>query len=63
LYIGLLEVPMEIIIGKQNWMSMGVSAGLAAWFQNIRAPFAHTFLGSGLFVGGIGLYMNRGTNE
>ena len=41
-------------------MSMGAACGMAAWLQNIRAPFIPTFAGSGLFVGGIGLYMNMG---
>jgi hypothetical protein len=53
---------MEIIVGKQNWMTMFCSAGLAAWFQNIRAPFLVTFAGSGAFVGGIGLYMHKGND-
>ena len=39
---------------------MGYSAGMAAWLQNIKAPFVPTFFGSGMFVGGIGLYMNKG---
>ena len=63
LYIGLIELPLEIIVGKQNFMTMFVSAGLAAWFQNIRAPFLITFVGSGAFVGGIGLYMNKGNDS
>ena len=62
LYIGLLEVPMEIIVGKQNFMTMGASAGMAAWLQNIRAPFIATFFGTGAFVGGIGLYMHKGSD-
>ena len=53
---------MEILVGKQNFMTMGASAGMAAWLQNIRAPFIPTFLGSGMFVGGIGLYMNMGAD-
>ena len=39
LYIGLIESALEIIIGKQNFMSMGFAGGMAAWLQNIRAPF------------------------
>ena len=31
LYIGLIEIPLEILIGKQNWMSMLFSGGMAAW--------------------------------
>ena len=60
LYIGLIDIPLEILVGRQNFMTMGASAGLAAWFQNVRAPFLPTFLGSGAFVGCIGLFMNRG---
>lgn len=41
-------------------MTMFFSAGMAAWLQNVRAPFWPTFLGSGAFVGGIGLYMHCG---
>jgi len=62
MYIGLIEIPFEIIIGKNNFMSMGCAAGLSAWFQNVRAPFLMTFLGSGAFVGGIGMYMNKGND-
>ena len=41
---------------------MGASAGMAAWLQNIRAPFFATFMGTGGFVCGIGLYMNKGND-
>ena len=41
---------------------MGASAGMAGWLQNIRAPFITTMLGTGGFVGCIGLYMNRGND-
>jgi len=51
---------MELIVGKQNCLTMGGSAGMAAWLQNVRAPFLPTFLGSGAFVGLIGVFMNRG---
>jgi len=62
LYIGLIEIPLEIILGRQNFMSMGAAAGAAAWLQNIRAPFLATFLGTGGFVGCIGLYMHKGND-
>uniref|UniRef100_A0A7S3CM59 Uncharacterized protein n=1 Tax=Strombidium rassoulzadegani TaxID=1082188 RepID=A0A7S3CM59_9SPIT len=62
LYIGLIEVPMEIIVGKPNFLTIGFAGGMAAWLQNIRAPFIATFLGSGGFIGGISLYMNRGSD-
>ena len=32
LYIGLVEIPLEIIVGRQNFLTMGFSAGMAAWF-------------------------------
>jgi hypothetical protein len=31
LYIGLIEIPLEIMYGRQNCMTMGASAGMAAW--------------------------------
>jgi len=62
LYIGLIEIPLEIILGRQNFMSMGAAAGLAAWLQNVRAPFLATFIGTGGFVGCIGLYMHKGND-
>ena len=62
LYIGLIELPMELIVGKQNCLTMGSSAGMAAYLQNVKAPFWPTFLGSGAFVGAIGVFMNRGND-
>jgi len=43
-------------------MSMGAAAGMAAWLQNVRAPFLATFGGTAGFVGCIGLYMHKGND-
>ncbi len=63
LYIGLIEVPLELVVGKLNAPVVFVSGGLAAAMQNryINFPTSfRTFLGSGCFIGGLGLYMHAG---
>jgi hypothetical protein len=43
-----------------------VSGGFAACLQNRYtgfAPFLSTFLGSGCFIGGLGLYMHKGEDK
>ena len=62
LYIGLIDIPIEIVIGRMNFMTTGFSVGMAAFLQNIKAPFAPTFWGSAGFVGLISLYMNKGND-
>ena len=62
LYIGLIDIPMEMIIGKQNWMSSFFAGGMAAWLQNVKSPFIATFVGSGAFIGGITCFMNKGND-
>ena len=63
LYIGLIDIPLEIVVGKQNWLTMAFGAGMAGWLQHIRSPFIPTFMGTGAFVGCIGLYMNKGEDK
>jgi hypothetical protein len=31
LYIGLVEIPLEIITGRQNFLTSGFAGGMAAW--------------------------------
>ena len=63
LYIGLIEIPLELVMGKPNWMSGAFAGGMAAWLQNVRGPFIPTFMGSGAFIGCIQMYMNKGNDS
>ena len=63
LYISLLEIPMELIFGRVNAPAIFLSGGGAAVLQTrYTGPAAavSSFLGSGLFIGGLGLYMHSG---
>ena len=66
LYISLLELPLEIILGRLNTPVIFFSGGMAACLQ-VRytgfANFASAFMGSGLFIGGLGLFMHRGKDK
>ena len=54
-------------MGKVNSGGIFFSGGMAAVLMQPRfgTPMAtlRTFLGSGLFIGGIGLYMNSGSDK
>ena len=66
LYISLLELPLEIVVGKLNTPAIFVSGGLAACFQQRYKGFGNAvtaFAGSGLFIGAIGLFMNKGKDK
>ena len=66
LYIGLLEIPLELIIGRLNTPVVFFSGGLAAALQvryTTFGTFLSTFMGSGVFIGGIGLYMHAGHDK
>ena len=57
---------MEIVNGKINTPAIFVSGGLAAVFQQRYRGFGNAFsafLGSGIFIGGIGLFMNKGKDK
>ena len=63
LYISLLEIPLELIFGRVNAPAIFLSGGGAAVLQTrYTGPAAafSSFLGSGLFIGGLGLYMHSG---
>lgn len=65
-FIGLIEIPIELVVGRVNALGVFVSGGLAACLQNRYtgfAPFLSTFLGSGCFIGGLGLYMHKGEDK
>jgi hypothetical protein len=67
LYISLIEIPIEMVVGKLNAPAMFVSGGLAAVFlshggSSLGSKF-FTFLSSGSFIGAIGLYMNKGSDK
>ena len=62
-YIGLIELPIELIVGRVNALGVFASGGLAAVLQSRYTGFANsfsTFMGSGMFVGALGLYMHKG---
>ena len=63
LYISLLELPLEIVLGKLNFPVIFFSGGMAAVLQQRYTGFGNAlsgFIGSGVFIGGLGLVMNRG---
>ena len=66
LCIALIEVPIEIVCGKLNAPAIFFSGGLAAVcqqrYKGLGAAFS-AFLGSGIFIGCIGLFMNKGKDK
>ena len=63
LYISLCELPLELIIGKVNTPAIFIAGGLAAAFQNRWIGIGsslNNFMGSGMFIGALGLYMHKG---
>ena len=66
LYISLLEIPMEIIFGRVNSPAIFLSGGGAAALQiRYTGPSAlfTSFMGSGCFIGSLGLYMHSGNDS
>ena len=65
LYIALAEIPMEMVIGKMGVPTMFVSGGLAGAsihpYQGF-GPFFSSFLSSGMFIGGLSLFIHRGSD-
>ena len=59
---------MEIILGRVNSPAIFVSGGGAAmlqtrhWYLKPGAAFS-SFMGSGMFIGGLGLYMHAGSDS
>lgn len=65
-YISLLELPLEIVLGRLNTPAIFVSGGLAAVFQTRykgMGSVASAFIGSGVFIGALGLFMNKGKDK
>ena len=66
LYISLIEVPLELINGRVNAPAIFLSGGGAAVLQTrYGGPWATftSFMGSGVFIGGLGLYMHAGNDS
>ena len=67
LYISLIELPIELIMGRVNAGGIFFSGGAAAVLVEPRIgtpmQMLRRFLGSGLFIGGIGTYMNKGNDK
>ena len=74
-YISVLEIPLELAFGKISTPAVFVSGGLAAVLLDSRnlhfkfgGPNPHLpavfmrFLSSGMFIGLIGMYMNKGND-
>ena len=57
---------MEIVLGRLNTPAIFFSGGMAAVLQTrytgMGAAFS-SFLGSGLFIGALGLFMNKGKDK
>ena len=66
LFISLLEIPLEIVNGRVNAPVIFFSGGMAAVLQQRYKGFGNAFsafLGSGLFIGCLGLFMNKGKDK
>ena len=65
-YISILEIPLEISLGKISTPVVFFSGGMAACLLNPKGTFKSkipTFFGSGMFIGAIGGFMNRGNDK
>lgn len=65
-YIGLMEIPLEIAIGKISAPVVFCSGGGAAVLMNPVGTLASQvpkFLSSGAFIGGLGMVINRGNDR
>ena len=65
-YIALVEIPLELTIGKINTPCIFISGGLAACLADPRKGLANNvskFLGSGTFIGLLGMFMNKGNDK
>jgi len=66
MFIGFIELPIELIVGRVNAGGVFFSGGMAAVLMARYTGFANaftTFMGSGLFIGGLGLYMQKGHDK
>ena len=66
MYISLIEVPLELILGRINTPAIFFSGGMAAVLTDPRGgrgAMLSRFFGSGLFIGGLGMFMNKGNDK
>ena len=66
MFIGLIELPIELIVGRVNAGGIFISGGGAAMMMARYTGVANavtTFMGSGLFIGGLGLFMHKGQDK
>ena len=65
-YISLIEIPLEIALGKITTPAVFFSGGLAAVLLNpgkTWGPRFGRFMSSGCFIGLLGMYMNKGNDK
>lgn len=65
-YIGLIEIPLEIAFGKISTPVVFFSGGAAAILAHpggTPRSWIPRFISSGGFIGGLGLFMNRGHDK
>lgn len=65
-YIALMEIPLEIALGKISTPVVFVSGGGAAVLMDPRGPLGSQipkFISSGAFIGGLGMFINRGNDK
>ena len=65
-YISILELPLELALGKLSAPAIFLSGGLAAVLVDPRGSMGSKlgrFFSSGCFIGLLGLYMNRGNDK
>ena len=65
-YISIIEIPLEIALGKLNTPVAFFSGGSAACLLHLQGPlssYVGRFFGSGAFIGSMGLFMNRGNDK
>ena len=65
-YIGMAEIPLELAIGRINAPAIFLSGGLAACLVDPKRGLmnnASKFFGSGLFIGALGMFMNKGNDK
>lgn len=59
----MFELPIELVVGRVNALGVFFSGGMAAVLQTRYIGFPQaftTFMGSGCFIGALGLYMHKG---
>ena len=65
-YISILEIPLELALGKLSTPAIFLSGGLAAVLVEPRGGLGSKFgrfMSSGCFIGLLGMYMNRGNDS